>query len=117
MENGRIALHLIKLKIKKIRIQRTKILKKLFQETKSRWSVFFFFERSAKYRNFGNIGTEAKVKLFLNFPLKFDKSTEEKRKQDGKDVPKYVLGGEEWWKRQAGNNEGKKWEKRRREGK
>lgn len=57
---------------------------------------FFFFERSAKYRNFGNIGTEAKVKLFLNFPLKFDKSTEEKRKQDGKDVPKYVLGGEEW---------------------
>lgn len=49
-----------------------------------------------KYRN------RSKGLLFLNFPLKFGKSTEEKRKHDVKDVPKYVLGesnrgGEEEW--------------------
>lgn len=76
--------------------------RKYFTRNYSKKQDPFFFERSAKYRNVGNIGTEAKVYFFLNFPLKFGKSTEEKRKHDVKDVPKYVLGesnrgGEEEW--------------------
>lgn len=72
---------------------------KLFQETRSRWSVFFSVFRTiwkiSKYRN------RSKGLLFLNFREFGKSSTEEKH--DGKDVPKYVLGesnrrGEEWWK-------------------
>lgn len=80
-----------------------KIHEKLFQETRSRWSVFFSVFRTiwkiSKYRN------RSKGLLFLNFREFGKSSTEEKRKHDGKDVPKYVLGesnrkGEGWWKRE-----------------
>lgn len=98
---------------------------KLFQETRSRWSVFFSVFRTiwkiSKYWN------RSKGLLFLNFP--FENSVKAARRKSvsttGKMFPNMcwvkAIGkgrGGESGNRQAGNNEGKKREKRRgREGK
>lgn len=78
---------------------------KLFQETRSRWSVFFFCF-SNDLENIEILEQKQRFAFFKLSVREFGKSSmEEKRKHDGKDVPKYVLGesnrkGEGWWKRE-----------------
>lgn len=80
--------------------------RKYFTRNYSKKQDPFFFRTICKISKRWKYRNRSKGLLFLNFPLKFGKSTEEKRKHDVKDVPKYVLGEsnrggeEEWWKRE-----------------